>query len=448
MAVPDISEDDHLYDCGALQVAAALEVDAMATRKKKTPGGDAKKAAAKKKTTKAASKSRRPKDADDDTSPDRWARYDDGVIISMCQLMIDGEPMEDISAHIWDTFHTYIDRVQVTRALGEAGRRRMFHLLPPEHATLSQRMVDCFGSAAPGAAGKGSKRKTIAVVKSMDQPSLAHIAAVAAQTTLSLIRQKFKEKNPGLATKRRVSKDHKPNRVHVGIGAGATTRMIARYLADEMRAEADPPWVNLHALSSGFLVDDPISAPNAYFSFFDGIPGMKYTGLFSKPYVTTREWKKACEGEVGVCEAVKQKDKLDIVVTSLASAQDAHGELNRWMDTYETYAKKSGEMMKKAGRVGDVMYRPFSDTAPIVVPNETRAATLFELTDLVKFAARKGKAVVLVAGPCGHPDCRRSRDDALYPLLTQRPKLDVWTHLVTDEGTASNTLARWDASHG
>ena len=57
------------------------------------------------------------------------------------------------------------------------------------------------------------------------------------------------------------------------------------------------------------------------------------------------------------------------------------------------------------------------------------------------------KAVVLVAGPCGHPDCGRSRDDALVPLLTQ-DSLAVWTHLITDHVTADRCLKLHDPGKG
>jgi len=40
---------------------------------------------------------------------------------------------------------------------------------------------------------------------------------------------------------------------------------------------------------------------------------------------------------------------------------------------------------------------------------------------------------------CGNADCRRSRSDALMPLL-EEPSLRVWSHLVTDDVTALNCL--------
>ena len=91
------------------------------------------------------------------------------------------------------------------------------------------------------------------------------------------------------------------------------------------------------------------------------------------------------------------------------------------------------------GRIGDVMYRPFNARGPITRSTGIRAVTLFELDELVEFAAQRDKAVVLVAGPCGNAKCGRSRSDALLPLL-EEPSLDVWSHLVTDDVTAVNCL--------
>ena len=56
-----------------------------------------------------------------------------------------------------------------------------------------------------------------------------------------------------------------------------------------------------------------------------------------------------------------------------------------------------------------------------------------------QFAHAENTSVILAAGPCGSPDCRRSRADALLPLL-ESPKLDCWTHLVTDDVTGNDCV--------
>jgi hypothetical protein len=87
--------------------------------------------------------------------------------------------------------------------------------------------------------------------------------------------------------------------------------------------------------------------------------------------------------------------------------------------------------------VGDVQYRPYSATGPIIADTGVRAVTLFELSDLVRLAETPDKAVILISGPCH--GCKQSRSRALLPLLAE-PSLRVWTHLVTDVRTASEVL--------
>jgi hypothetical protein len=88
--------------------------------------------------------------------------------------------------------------------------------------------------------------------------------------------------------------------------------------------------------------------------------------------------------------------------------------------------------------VGDVQYRPFSQQGPLTQEASIRAATLFDLPELVTLAQTPHKYVIVVAGPCGQ--CGRTRTDTLYPLLTV-PSLKVWTHLIVDFPTAHELLA-------
>jgi hypothetical protein len=215
--------------------------------------------------------------------------------------------------------------------------------------------------------------------------------------------------------------------------------LVARYLADRLRAIDTPPPVVLHALSSGFSVPEPATAPVTFIGFFHGIPGFEARGLFGPPYVRADEWERTRASE-GVREAFAERDLLHVVITSLASKLDEHGELNRLMKLYDEPGQQSRTLLDhEEQRVGDVMYRPFSLRGPITRDTHIRAVTLFELTELVEFASDADKAVILVSGPCG--SCDRHRDDALMPLLTV-PELAVWSHLVTDEQTASKCLDR------
>jgi hypothetical protein len=167
---------------------------------------------------------------------------------------------------------------------------------------------------------------------------------------------------------------------------------------------------------------------------------VSFRGLFAPAYVKAEDWDKTLE-LVGVRESFAEKHTLHVIITALASARDPHGELNRFMELNADLGGQTRRILDgEEGRVGDVMYRPFSTRGPITRQVGIRAVTLFEPAELVTFAAQENRAVILVAGPCADKGCRRSRSDALLPLLRE-PSLDVWSHLVTDDITALECLA-------
>jgi hypothetical protein len=89
--------------------------------------------------------------------------------------------------------------------------------------------------------------------------------------------------------------------------------------------------------------------------------------------------------------------------------------------------------------VGDVSYRPYSNTAPIITSEGIRAVSLFELEDLVELARKPNKHVVLVAAPCGI--CNEPKGAAIRPLLKEE-NLRLWNHLFIDLTTAQNLLPK------
>jgi hypothetical protein len=361
----------------------------------------------------------------------RWARLDQKVVFFVCAAFFDGKNAPWISRHVHKDLGQIIHRTQVYKVVAEGLRRGYFQLTPPRDMLLSARMLDRFvhSRRARGAA----REKVVNVVTQGYERSLEHIAVAAAHTALDVIRE-IDER-----TRRGTASGEEPPPVHVGFGAGATTMLVARHLAERLRTDERPPRLVLHALTSGFDVAGPATAPVAFFNFFHGIPGVSYRGLFAAAYARSKDWKRTRE-HVGVRESFAARSKLQVVITSLASREDPHGELNRFMEVNAELGKKARQVLDvEEGRVGDVIYRPFNAKGPITKSAGIRAVTLFELEDLRKFAAKDGNAVILVAGPCGASDCRRSRSDALLPLLVV-PKLDVWTHLVTDDITASACL--------
>jgi hypothetical protein len=351
----------------------------------------------------------------DDT---RWARIRPEVVFFACDAFFRKEKAEAIADEIRARFGEKVHRTQVYRLITEGRERGYFQLTPPRDQELSRRLVDKFVK-------EGKRPKVVNVVSRGFRDALDHVAIAAAKTAVEVIND----------VHRRTTTE--PREVHVGFGAGATMMLVARYLAERLRSQATPPPLVLHALSSGFNVAYPATAPTAFFNFFHGIPDVTYRGLFAPAYVRTVDWK-SIRSQVGVRESFAEKDSLQVVITSLASSKDHHGELNRFMALNQEIGVRARKILDdEEGRLGDVIYRPFNARGPITRKTEIRAVTLFELEELVEFAADERKAVILVAGPCG--DCGRSRSDALAPLLTE-PSLAVWSHLVTDDETARNCL--------
>jgi DNA-binding transcriptional regulator LsrR (DeoR family) len=209
---------------------------------------------------------------------------------------------------------------------------------------------------------------------------------------------------------------------------------VARRLALRLRTEFSGPDLVLHALSSGFDITDPLRAPVAFFGSFQNLPmKVDYFGLFVSAAVPWNMYEDV-KTQPGVRESFEHAPEVDIVVTSLASAADEHGALNRFLRHWSNEAL--GDLMRQ-GWVGDVQYLPYSTKAPITVGSGVRAVTLFELADLVAMVRSGDKHVVLIGGPCG--ECAVSKTEALRPLL-EEPNLRVWSHLVLDSGTAEQLL--------
>ena len=227
-------------------------------------------------------------------------------------------------------------------------------------------------------------------------------------------------------------------RVRIGLGGGGTIMSVARALASRLRSEGSLPKLGLHALSSGFDVNNPWTAPVSFLGYFDqAAPDIEYVGLFASAVVHVEQYEHV-KTLPGVEESFRKASQIDIVVTSLASASDKHGELNRFMNLGEK-SNGSVEELKRCGWVGDVSYRPYSKTGPIAAAGKIRAVSLFELKDLVELARKPNKHVLLVAAPCGI--CNEPKAEALRPLLTEG-RLRLWTHLLTDLTTAQNLLPR------
>jgi DNA-binding transcriptional regulator LsrR (DeoR family) len=297
-----------------------------------------------------------------------------------------------------------MSREKVYELIREARRRGFFQILPPLEVGLRERLEKEYGGGFH-----------VAHITELD-----HLAVAAAGVVADLI-----------ASLHREGRDA----VHVGLGAGHTSRLVARHLAVRLRAAEQLPRLFFHALTSGFHVTEPHTAPVSFFGFFEAIPTeIEYVSLFAPAFANTSEWSEM-RNRVGVKESFEQAAKIDIVLTSLGSPSHGHGD---FFDFMRMGSQKGLEALKRAEWIGDVQYRHYSARGPILIDARVRAVTLFEIEDLVTLAAHPDKHVVLVAGPCSV--CKKSRANAILPLLLER-SLKVWKTIVTDVGTARELLA-------
>ena len=128
-----------------------------------------------------------------------------------------------------------------------------------------------------------------------------------------------------------------------------------------------------------------------------------------------------------ISDAYKAASELDIIVTSGADWSDEHSSLFRCM----ARSPSTLETLRGEGTMGDMLWRPLGERAPITTATEVRALTLVELNDLPDFIQR-GKNVLLMLGPCGRCDCHKGR--IFRTILAQEQHLV--THVVVDSRTA------------
>ncbi len=345
-------------------------------------------------------------------------RLKDTYLVEVCHRFLEREKPSDIAAWLGSELKKKVSREAIYPLIQEAIRRGFFVLRPPLEDLLCQRLADRYL--------KGTRKDRIHVASVSAEAARDLLPARAADLIADLIRQVS-------AARTRAGK----SRVRIGLAGGGTIMRVAQALAARLRKEDKLPPLGIHALSSGFRLGRPLTAPITFLSYFDQVPtDIDYVGLFAPAVLPAEDYDRVITLP-GVEESFRRAKTIDIVVTGLASADDEHGELNQFMKMAAELTK--GDLDARDERcVGDLQYHQYSNEGPITdLRPSVRAVSLFDLEGLRTFAARKDKYVVVVAGPCG--TCKRTKVKALRPLL-QSPSLRVWTHLVLDARTAQELL--------
>jgi hypothetical protein len=312
-------------------------------------------------------------------------------------------------------------RVKIYDILRIAAERGFFRENPPLHVELAEKLRLRFHV--------DEKHRQVTVVNTTSAVASDEVANAGAETALKLIRRLGETKE----------------RVHIALGAGYTGMRVAKRLGELVGAEPNCPKLALHALTSGFSVDNPLTAPVTFFRFFDETKvDIEFVGLFAAAFANYDGYDNL-KGKLWIRHSFERAAGVDIVITSLATSTHEHGMLNQFLAADDS---NTAHLLRQEGWIGDVQFLPYSLKGPIVLKEGIRAVTLFEFDELVRMtAAPPGAAgesgsppqrhVVLVCGPCNL--CGDLKTEALVPLM-HVPALRVWSHLVTDARTAEASL--------
>lgn len=342
--------------------------------------------------------------------PDSFRGLRDEIVFEVCYRLIRGEGAQEIANDL-ATRSISVSRERIYRLLEEGIARQFVRFSPPPHQTLGQRLTEAYRAPAG----------CIHVVAARERSANEFVASHGAAIILDLIREL----------------GHRKDTVHLGLGAGWTTMLVAKHLAHLMRLDRPAPDLVLHALSSAVDTQDPMRSPVAFFTFFQDVARVKFIGLFSPSGAEVKNYEEI-KNLPGVQEPFAQRGSIDIVVTSLADPYHTDGSLYRFLKMGPAEAL---EDLRKAGVVGEVQAMPYSEQGPVAMRSGYRAVTLFEIPELVALAKGPGKYVLLVAAPCGR--CGELKTPALRPLF-KAPPLRLWTHAVLDVAHAE-LLAALDA---
>lgn len=224
--------------------------------------------------------------------------------------------------------------------------------------------------------------------------------------------------------------------VGLGLGPGKATLDFSRHFSELLNRSTEPSlWgegvLKLFAITAGCLPHLPELAPVSFFNLFPERVVESRVGLFAETLMTVKEFEDMKQ-RPGLQEAFDAKDQINIVVTAMGDPRDPHDLLSQFMGT--GYSD-----LEKLGAIGNVQYRPFSETGFIrEQSDERRAFTLFELDELVAIARERDRHVILIARQCGR--CGMTRARVLKPLL-QNDKMRVFSKLILDVPTALELLA-------
>ncbi len=338
-------------------------------------------------------------------------KFDDSLVFAVCEQFLHGQRATDILADLGRRGITGLTRESVYFIVREGVARQFLHLRAPKCVRTEHALRTHFPSV------------DIHVVDAARDHAVGAIVGRGVEIVLELIAQLAAER-PGQP-------------VQIGLGGGATTQRFAARLRSELAAiEKLPVKLVFQAMTSGFYIDKPTRAPTSFIAAFEELHhDVGLMGLFAPAFVKKTDYARLRRGP-RTGEAFKFARDMDIVITSLASAGDAHSEFQSEVLAMPANKDKR-RFLENEAMVGDIMWRPFSAERVLDYARGIETVTLLELEDLYRFC-QTGKHVICLAAPCAA--CHETKESAAYPLLAS-PRLRLVNHLVTCRSTGERLLA-------
>ncbi|MGN1065951.1 MAG: hypothetical protein ACI4QC_11090, partial [Thermoguttaceae bacterium] len=270
-------------------------------------------------------------------------------------------PTTIVSDWIKEIYHRDdITREKIYPILWEATRRGFLLLNPPVKKELHDELIKRYDLQRHIDQTNGD----IIVTNVTGNTTTSNVSLTAADKIIELIdRVDSMKKSKAIQEK----KNPEEVRVHLGIGAGYVAEMVSERLAS--RSSSELPKLTLHAISpGGYYLEEPQKDTSTYFANFTKQSlDVKVVGLFSTPIVNGTSLDSLIANP-SFLESYKKRDEIDVLVTSLASADDDHGLLKQFF-VYLRDSKMLEEdviqTLKNKGWVGDILFQPYSQKKAI-----------------------------------------------------------------------------------
>jgi len=344
--------------------------------------------------------------------------FDENAVAHVCHYFFEGRGPKEIADMMTTMHDTPMSQQEPYRLIQKAIKHyRWLHLSSPINTELSEKIRQTFNLHYAG----------VTLTSFVDD-----VASRTAFLILDLLREMRRD-------------PMNQREVHIGFSGGHTARKVFQKLANLLAEPSDslPETIVCHALVAGIDTEAPGTDPTSFFSFLADqnlSDNRRFVLLNAPPIVRSAEWA-SFRGLPPIAKAIREAEKLDVIVTSAANFRDSHSQLKK---NFLEYSPETITGLEQDGCIGDILWQPISAEGLLDMSKyEYRPVTILRLEDLPHLAAR-GKRIVLALGPCAaleHSQTEASKATVLEALLNHSlsGKTSI-THLVVDSRTAQELM--------